>query len=82
MHSGLPLRLGAVLVAVVAVLALSAVVMAAAKPGDTGPSSNHTGPPVSTSSQAQVSHGSNIPSWARSDAAAPRPAGTNHVTTP
>jgi hypothetical protein len=82
MHAGLPLRLAALLAAVVAVLALSAVVMAAAKPGDAGPSSNYLGPPVTTPSQERIVRGSNIPRWAQSDAVAPRPRGTNQPTTP
>jgi hypothetical protein len=82
MNSGLPLRLGALLVAVVAVLALSAVVMAAAKPGDSGPSSNYIGPPKASPATARAVQGSNRPAWAESDAVAPPPQGNNHLTTP
>ena len=83
MHSGFPLKLGALLAAIVAVLALSAVVMAAARPADSGPSSNYTGRPIVSSGHIQVTRdGSNGPPAAESGAVAPRPEGSNYRTTP
>jgi hypothetical protein len=83
MHSGLSLRLGALLVAVVAVLALSAAVMAAGKPGDSGTSSNYTGRSIVNSGQVQATRdGSNGPPAAESGALAPRPEGSNYLMTP
>jgi len=82
MHSGFPLKLGALLAAIVAVLALSAVVMAAARPADSGPSSNYIGPPKASSGTPRAVQGSNSPAWAKSGAVAPRPQGTNNLTTP
>ena len=66
MHSGLPLKLGALLAAVVAVLVLSAAVLAAGKARDSGPSSNYTGPPKAAPGAVQAVQavqGSNRPAW-------------------
>ena len=79
MHSGLPLKLGALLAAVIAVLVLSAAVLAAGKAGDSGPSSNYTGPPQADLGPVQPVQGSNIPAWADSGPAASRPAGNNRL---
>lgn len=84
MQSGLPLRLGALLAAVIVVLVLSAAVLAAGKAGDSGPSPNYTGPPKADpgQAQAQASHGLNRPARLESDAVGTRPAGSNRLTTP
>lgn len=82
MHSGLPLKLGALLAAVIAVLVLSAAVLAAGKARDSGPSSNYTGPPKAAPGAVQAVQGSNRPARLESDAVAPRPGGNNRLTTP
>jgi hypothetical protein len=82
MQLGLPLRLGALLAAVIAVLVLSAAVLAAGKAGDSGSSPNYTGPPKAESSSVQAVQGSNRPARLESHAVGTRPAGSNRLTTP
>jgi hypothetical protein len=83
MQLGLPVRLGALLAAVIAVLVMSAAVLAAGTAGDSGPSSNYTGPPRADSGAVQAVHGSNRPARLASGAVASRPiAGNNRLTTP
>jgi hypothetical protein len=83
MQLGLPLRLAALLAAVVVVLVLSAAVLAAGKARDSGPSSNYTGPPKAATGSVQSVRGSNRPARLDSGAVASRPiTGTNRPTTP